>query len=132
MTKVTISKKFDFDAAHYLPLVPADHKCRRMHGHTYAVELICSLPFELMKDGMVIDYEVLVKAWAPLHQKLDHRILKTTLKVLRIRRPNFWCDGFGNESPGILSMASCLVFACMNPAQDSPLNVGAFRHRRRS
>ena len=35
----TISKRWDFDAAHRLPFLPPEHKCHRMHGHTYAVEL---------------------------------------------------------------------------------------------
>ena len=32
-----IYKKFSFDSAHYLPNLPEDHKCRRMHGHTFYV-----------------------------------------------------------------------------------------------
>ena len=39
MTELYIAKTFDFDAAHFLPHVPEDHKCRRMHGHTYRVRL---------------------------------------------------------------------------------------------
>ena len=34
-----IYKKFSFDSAHYLPNLPSDHKCRRMHGHTFYVTL---------------------------------------------------------------------------------------------
>jgi hypothetical protein len=32
-----ITKHFGFDSAHFLPNVPEDHKCRRMHGHSYHV-----------------------------------------------------------------------------------------------
>jgi len=28
-----------FDSAHWLPNVHEDHKCRRMHGHTYRIRI---------------------------------------------------------------------------------------------
>ena len=31
--------RFGFESAHYLPNVPADHKCRRMHGHSFRVDV---------------------------------------------------------------------------------------------
>jgi len=30
---------FRFEAAHSLPLTPPDHKCHRLHGHSYRIEL---------------------------------------------------------------------------------------------
>ncbi len=34
-----ITQAFTFEAAHRLPNVPATHRCHRMHGHSYRVEL---------------------------------------------------------------------------------------------
>lgn len=31
---------FRFEAAHSLPNVPEGHKCKRVHGHSYQVELV--------------------------------------------------------------------------------------------
>lgn len=74
--KTTISKRFDFDAAHRLPNVPEGHKCGRMHGHTYVVELVLSGVVEPDgPDGWFIDYAEIAKAWTPMHDKLDHRVL---------------------------------------------------------
>lgn len=70
---VTISKTFDFDAAHRLTGVPANHKCARMHGHTYRVEVV--LRGEVDHRGMVRDYAEVAEAWAPIHAMLDHRTL---------------------------------------------------------
>lgn len=70
---VTISKTFDFDAAHFLPKVKRGHKCARLHGHTYRVEIRCA--GELDERGMVVDYEEISSAWAPVHDVLDHRLL---------------------------------------------------------
>jgi len=69
-----ITKEFDFDAAHWLPNVPDGHKCRRLHGHTYRVVIMCSGITGPM-SGWVIDYAEIAKAWAPLHDLLDHRCL---------------------------------------------------------
>jgi 6-pyruvoyltetrahydropterin/6-carboxytetrahydropterin synthase len=70
---ITISKKFDFDAAHRLPNVDPNHKCFRMHGHTYVAEIICA--GELDSRGMVCDYEEIAQAWQPVHNAIDHRLL---------------------------------------------------------
>lgn len=70
----TISKTFDFDAAHRLDRLPAEHKCHRMHGHTYRVEIrLRGEPGRRL--GMLIDYAEIAKAWAPLHAQLDHQTL---------------------------------------------------------
>lgn len=71
--KTTISKMFDFDAAHFLPLVPEGHKCRRLHGHTYRVEVGCVGPVNDV--GMICDYADIAAAWRPVEDALDHRCL---------------------------------------------------------
>jgi len=69
----TVSKRFTFDAAHRLDRLPPDHKCHRMHGHTYEVELVFT--GEVDENGFVIDYAEIAALWAPLHERLDHRVL---------------------------------------------------------
>jgi 6-pyruvoyltetrahydropterin/6-carboxytetrahydropterin synthase len=69
-----ITKSFTFDAAHWLPEVPDDHKCRRLHGHTYTV--ILGLEGELdPRMGWVEDYNVVSAAFRPLRAELDHHCL---------------------------------------------------------
>lgn len=69
-----ITKSFSFDAAHWLPHVPAEHKCRRLHGHTYTVVL--GLEGELdPRLGWVQDYNEVAAACRPLLAELDHRCL---------------------------------------------------------
>lgn len=70
---IYLCKQFDFDAAHFLPRVAADHKCRRLHGHTYRVDVVlCGQPDE---NGMLIDYADVAEAWSPVDAMLDHRCL---------------------------------------------------------
>lgn len=69
-----ITKSFRFDAAHFLPEVPAGHKCGRMHGHTYIVKL--GLEGELdPRLGWVQDYGDVSSAFAPILDMLDHHNL---------------------------------------------------------
>ena len=70
---ITIAKRFTFDAAHHIDTMPDNHKCRRMHGHTYEVEVELRGPAQA--DGMVMSYEDLADVWSRLHDKLDHRVL---------------------------------------------------------
>lgn len=71
--RVMISKKFSFDAAHRLPKVAEDHKCFRLHGHSYWVEVLCA--GELDARGMVCDYAEIAEAWMKVHDVIDHRYL---------------------------------------------------------
>lgn len=70
---VRIAKTYDFDAAHWLPNVPPEHKCRRLHGHTYRVEVVCE--GEPDESGMLVDYAEITAAWRPIHDVVDHRQL---------------------------------------------------------
>lgn len=72
--RATISKQFDFDAAHWLPHVPAGHKCGNVHGHTYRVELICEGEVD-PKKGWLCDYADLAFAWTAVDARVDHRLL---------------------------------------------------------
>ncbi|MEM8607238.1 MAG: 6-carboxytetrahydropterin synthase QueD [Myxococcota bacterium] len=69
-----IWKKFTFEAAHMLPNVPDGHKCKRLHGHSYHVQVHISgdLHPEL---AWVQDFAEIGKAFAPLHEQLDHNYL---------------------------------------------------------
>jgi len=69
-----IYKEFSFEAAHRLPNTPEGHKCRRLHGHSYKVEIhVRGEPGA--HDGWICDFGDLRKAFAPLHAQLDHNYL---------------------------------------------------------
>lgn len=70
---MTIFKEFNFDSAHKLIYVPKDHKCGRLHGHTYHVHI--EVTGRVSCAGWVQDYAEIAEAWQPLHEQLDHRYL---------------------------------------------------------
>lgn len=69
---------FEFAAAHQLPYVPEGHKCGRMHGHTYRVELVLEGPVNPMM-GWVEDFAGIKTEWLAIHEALDHRTLNDVL-----------------------------------------------------
>lgn len=75
--KVTISRRYDFEAAHFLPNVPDGHKCKTMHGHSYVVDV--HVTGEVQESGpeagMVVDFAVLDDIARRLFATFDHRPL---------------------------------------------------------
>jgi 6-pyruvoyltetrahydropterin/6-carboxytetrahydropterin synthase len=71
---VEIFKEFTFEAAHRLPHVPPGHKCSRLHGHSYRVELHVRGPIG-EPSGWIMDFADLKEAFAPLMARLDHYYL---------------------------------------------------------
>ena len=69
-----IFKIFQLEAAHWLPRVPPGHKCARMHGHSFRVEV--HVHGEPAADtGWVMDFAEVKAAFAPVFEQLDHRCL---------------------------------------------------------
>ena len=69
-----ISQAFKFEAAHHLPAVPEAHRCHRMHGHSYRIELVLDGPVDA-HTGFVVDFFDIEKAVGSLLEKLDHHCL---------------------------------------------------------
>ena len=55
--------RFTFEAAQYLPQLPPDHPCSRLHGHTYRIE-VGATDLERLRPGLRRVYDA-----------LDHRCL---------------------------------------------------------
>lgn len=72
--KAEIVKEFSFEAAHRLPEVGQDHKCSRLHGHLFKIEVaICGeVDPEL---GWVMDFGDLAREAGRIISNLDHKVL---------------------------------------------------------
>jgi 6-pyruvoyltetrahydropterin/6-carboxytetrahydropterin synthase len=71
---VELRKTFQFEAAHLLPRLPESHKCRRLHGHSFKVDVVVAGPCD-PELGWLIDYAEITAAFRPLWEQLDHRYL---------------------------------------------------------
>ena len=72
--KLELRKTFQFEAAHLLPKLPLAHKCRRLHGHSFQVEVVVVGEAD-PKFGWVMDYAEISTAFKPIWEKLDHHYL---------------------------------------------------------
>ena len=64
-------KTFGFEAAHFLPSFPEGHKCRRMHGHSFKVDVIVEGEIP-PGSAYLMDYAQIKAAIDPLERQLDH------------------------------------------------------------
>jgi 6-pyruvoyltetrahydropterin/6-carboxytetrahydropterin synthase len=69
-----IFKVFTLESAHRLPNVPDGHKCARVHGHSFRIEVhVGGAPGA--DSGWVMDFADIKAAFQPLHDVLDHHCL---------------------------------------------------------
>lgn len=71
---MVIFKCFSIEAAHRLPNVPSGHKCARLHGHSYRVEVHIQGTVGA-ETGWIMDFAEIQKNFQPLFEQLDHHYL---------------------------------------------------------
>jgi 6-pyruvoyltetrahydropterin/6-carboxytetrahydropterin synthase len=73
-----IAKKFSFSASHRMPKLPPAHRCARLHGHNYTVEV--ELQSETLDEvGFIRDYSELKAFKEYIDEKFDHRHLNDVM-----------------------------------------------------
>jgi 6-pyruvoyltetrahydropterin/6-carboxytetrahydropterin synthase len=72
--RAELSKAFTFEAAHLLPTFPEGHKCRRLHGHSFRVEIHIEGEVD-ERRGYLVDYGDMQAACEPIRASLDHHYL---------------------------------------------------------
>lgn len=72
--QVEIFREYRFEAAHALPHVPPGHRCRRLHGHSYRVEVAVAGEVD-EGTGWLLDFYDLDQRVTPFIEALDHRTL---------------------------------------------------------
>jgi 6-pyruvoyltetrahydropterin/6-carboxytetrahydropterin synthase len=112
----TLRKSFSFEAAHRLPYVPESHKCARLHGHSFQVEVFVRGEIE-SEIGWVIDYGEITAQVNPWIEKLDHYYLN---EIPGLENPTseilcawLW-EGIAPELPGLycISIAETCTVRC--------------------
>lgn len=69
-----IVQSFRFEAAHFLPNVGPQHRCRRVHGHSYKVDVHVAGDVD-ETSGWVVDFYDIEAAFGPCMDALDHHLL---------------------------------------------------------
>jgi 6-pyruvoyltetrahydropterin/6-carboxytetrahydropterin synthase len=71
---VEVFREFTFDAAHWLENLPAGHKCARMHGHTYRLQVFVGGPID-ERIGWIVDFAEVKRITREVIAPLDHHVL---------------------------------------------------------
>lgn len=103
-----ITKTFTFEAAHHLPSVGPDHKCHRLHGHLFQVEVtvIGDLDPEM---GWVMDFGDLDRIGRQVVSDLDHRVLNDIPGMGVPTSENVARFLFDRMAPGVPGLAAVTI-----------------------
>lgn len=112
-----IGKRFTFSASHQLDHLPDEHKCQRLHGHNYTVEVVLG-GFVLDERGFIMDYGELSDFGEMLDREYDHRHLNdvcgsaiaTTAENLAYRFYR-WLKGLGYPVYSVMVKETDKTFA---------------------
>lgn len=70
---VLVVRRYHFESAHWLPKVADGHRCKRMHGHNYEMEV--AIEGEVAENGFIMDFWDLDAIVLPIVGKVDHQTL---------------------------------------------------------
>lgn len=109
MDNFEIMRSFTLQAAHQLPRVPAGHKCGRLHGHTWLIELwVTGEPDE---RGWFMDFANIDAVYQrAVHAVLDHSSLNDSIENPTTENLCAWiADALKRQLPGL-----CRIVAMEN------------------
>jgi 6-pyruvoyltetrahydropterin/6-carboxytetrahydropterin synthase len=72
--RAELSRDYRFEAAHRLPNLPEAHKCRRLHGHSFRIQVVIAGPVAPV-TGFVMDFADVDQIVDPVIASLDHYYL---------------------------------------------------------
>jgi 6-pyruvoyltetrahydropterin/6-carboxytetrahydropterin synthase len=105
--RMEIFRIFRIEAAHRLPKVPADHKCARLHGHSFRIEIHVAGDVDC-NSGWVQDFADIRAAFVPVKEQLDHHYLNDVPGLENPTSENI-SEWIWNELSPILPMLSKIV-----------------------
>lgn len=103
-----IFKVFMLEAAHLLPNLPPEHKCSRLHGHSFRVEIYIKGTLD-DKLGWVMDFADLKAAFDPLFRELDHSYLNDIKGLENPTSENLARWIWRRLKPGLPSLSKVVV-----------------------
>jgi 6-pyruvoyltetrahydropterin/6-carboxytetrahydropterin synthase len=118
-----IFRCFNIEAAHRLPNVPPGHKCERLHGHSYRIDVHVRGSVGV-DTGWVIDFADIENAFRPVFSKLDHQYLNEVEGLSNPTSENIarWIWGNLKASlPGLIKIVvhETYTSGCVYQGQDS-------------
>jgi 6-pyruvoyltetrahydropterin/6-carboxytetrahydropterin synthase len=107
-SKAEIIQGFRFEAAHFLPAVGPQHRCRRVHGHSYKVDVHVVGEVD-PATGWVVDFYDIEAVFAPLLNTLDHHLLNEVPGLENPTAENIALWIWGRLSPALPGLSAVVV-----------------------
>ena len=109
MGRVELTKSYTFEAAHRLPMVPADHKCARVHGHSFRIDVAVAGEVDA-RAGWLVDFGDITAVVEPmLRSELDHRTLNEVPGLENPTSENLGLWLWKRLAPGITGLSAITV-----------------------
>lgn len=105
---VELRRTFQFEAAHLLPRLPENHKCRRLHGHSFQVEIVVRGACD-PELGWLMDYADIKAAFQPIWERLDHHYLNEVPGLENPTSENIAAWIWKELKPGLPALAEITV-----------------------
>ena len=106
--RVRLTREFTFEAAHLLPRAPEGHKCRRLHGHSFRVEVTVAGDVDPV-TGWLVDYGVIQGLVDPIRRELDHHYLNEIQGLENPTSEHLAAWIWKRLKPGLPSLARLVV-----------------------
>ena len=103
-----IYKEFAIEAAHLLPDAPPGHKCRRLHGHSFRIQVHIAAELE-PETGWVMDFAELEVCFKPIFSALDHRYLNEIKGLENPTSENLACWIWRKLRPALPQLTKIIV-----------------------
>ena len=75
-----ITKQFTFEAAHYFPNMPKGHIYRKIHGHSFVVE-VTFYGKKNKTNQWVTDFDEITESLKKIKKKLDHKCINDIKEI---------------------------------------------------
>ena len=75
-----ITKQFTFEAAHYFPNMPEGHIYKKIHGHSFVVD-VTFYGKKNKESQWVTDFDELTKSLNEIKKKLDHKCINDIKEI---------------------------------------------------
>lgn len=103
-----IYKEFTIEAAHLLPNLPEGHKCRRLHGHSFHIEVHITDKID-REMGWIMDFSEITRLFVPVFEALDHRFLNDVEGLDNPTSENLASWIWRRLHPGLPALSSIVV-----------------------
>lgn len=104
-----IFKSFTVEAAHRLPHVPNGHKCSRLHGHSFRIDIHVEGKVDA-HFGWVQDFADLSAAFRPIFERLDHHYLNDIEGLANPTSENLACYIWTHLKPAVPQLSRVVIY----------------------